>query len=142
MPSQGTRYSEPYAGPHGTTGFPFRVHSPRFGAHVTLRSFSISLHTDCQICRSPRPSEQDPFISRTDISTQLSCTRIGKLRSIEATMNVSKPVSLSLYNTAQGNGSSRSALTRAVIRAHNTKEWRTLMSIVFFELSILPELKP
>jgi hypothetical protein len=44
------------------------------------------------------------------------------------------------YNT--GNGRSRSALTRAVIRAHNTREWRTLMSIVFFELSILPELKP
>jgi hypothetical protein len=42
MPSQGTRYSEPYAGPHGTTGFPFRVHSPRFGAHVTSRSSSIS----------------------------------------------------------------------------------------------------
>ena len=41
-----------------------------------------------------------------------------------------------------GNGRSRSALTRAVIRAHNTREWRTFMSIVFFELSILRELKP
>ena len=70
----------------------------------------------------------------------MSFARLDRSPSIEVTMNVSKLVPLRLHNT--GNGSSRSALTRAVIRAHNTKEWRTLMSIVFFELSILPELKP
>lgn len=146
MPSQGTRYSEPYAGPHGTTGFPFRVHSPRFGAHVTLRSSSISLHTDCQICRSRARvklttlSKSNTSTSRTSRSALNCVTRLSKLQFIQATMNVSKLVPLRLRNT--GNGHSRSALTRAVIRAHNTKEWRTLMSIVFFELSILPELKP
>jgi hypothetical protein len=148
MPSQGTRYSEPYAGPHGTTGFPFRVHSPRFRAHVTSRSSSISsAHRLPDLSFSSARQTHHGYPNQTlPPSGQIDQHSIVFYQTLRITIHSSDDerfetlTSKAGYNT--GNGRSRAALTRAVIRAHNTREWLTLMSIVFFELSILPELKP